>query len=199
MRCFLFISRVHIKLSNVTCKTGHIAVFLCLFMSIFQWTWAVKGAPSFVNTSPSKQHLCNYLYPWLLLTGGLRARSRGGRVWLSWQLCERVDPQKKAAQESVLPTCPSAFSLQTFRDTVPSTCWVLWQPFAVSILSLQICCLFSSSAKSKQRDCSDMPTNMALLLVRQPSNPCFQTKHSLQLFKDGPLIPPSIHPSRTQK
>lgn len=78
-------------------------------MSIFQWTWAVKGAPSFVNTSPSKQHLCNYLYPWLLLTGGLRALSRGGRAWLSWQLCERVDPQKKAARESVFPTCPSAF------------------------------------------------------------------------------------------
>lgn len=163
-------------------------------MSIFQLAWAVKATPSLINTSPSNITSATKCIP-----GTARVLSRGSRKWLSWQLCKHVDPPQKSCPRVCVPYMPTTISPQTFRDTVPSTCWVLWQPFAVSILSLQICCLLGSSAESKHRDCSDMPTDLALLLHRQPSNPCFQTKHSLHLFKNSPLIPPSIHPSRTQK
>lgn len=97
------------------------------------------------------------------IPGAVRVLSRGSRKWLSWQLYRRVDPPRKGCPGVCVAHMLSSISPQTFRDTVPSTCWVLWQPFAVSILSLQICCLFSPSAKSKQRDCSDMPTDVALL------------------------------------
>lgn len=185
-----------------TLRQGMLLYSFACYTSRFQWAWAVKDAPSFINTSPSNGEaslqLAKLLDP---LRVGARVPRRS-RARLSWQVvysANSVTPEAELPKTACVPPVPSSLCPQAFQGTLPSARWVLWQPLAVPVLTLQIRCLFSSSAKSKWTVCSDMSTNVAPLLLRQPSKRGFQTKHGLRLFKDGPLIPPSTHPFQIQK
>jgi len=201
----------HIKLSSMSFKTGHVAVFVCL---LYIW---ISVSTSCKRCSFLRQHIpfkwcsnsagsCTGVSCWEGLWGS-REKKQGKAFMANSPLCKQgrrcaagcPPPPRRAAQDSLCsPSAQQACVPRFLVDTVPSAFWVFWQPFAVPIQSLQIRCLFSSSAKSKQTACSDISTNVVPLL-RQPSKHGFQTKHGLRLFKDGPWIPPSIHPSRIQK
>lgn len=126
-----------------------------------------------------------------------------------WEQCTRVSrrsrwlqQQLRAVQQSCLRQpmsllCPAACATTVWGTHSPPPAGCSCSHFLS--LFFQIRCLFSSSAKNKWTARSDISTNTAPRLLRQPYEHGFQTKQGLRLFKDNPWIPPSIHPWLVQK